>query len=310
MTITSKVVNSTLTFTPPSNGTWKIFSFYERFTNQKSTTGGTNPTSIIGNGSWIVDHFSSDGARVTTDFFDTNVLDSANMQKLAQIGQYGKHDIAYILNRANIIHRLGRQSRDVFSCLVDTRFLDAIQGSQGLRLWRVLTIHLQWWEYLGYHLSALWRAYLSWSWLWWRRGCKQRLQKHPNGAEPEVYRSYGGLDAWPELTILQSACLQPTSRFGRVAPLRVRNLLTHTSGCSDPACWCARDWVSFLPKYWQASLLHWSSSHGPKEHHLFRDRSYHCQYYRIFPDPSKVLRICPRTIGRWSQCIQHARRTL
>jgi hypothetical protein len=94
--ITAKVIDGKLSYTPPENGTWQIFTFYERFTNQKSCTGAPVPDSIIGNGSWIVDHFSESGAQVTTDFIDQNVLDKSNKVALANVGQYGEKWISLL----------------------------------------------------------------------------------------------------------------------------------------------------------------------------------------------------------------------
>ncbi|KAH7403781.1 hypothetical protein BKA64DRAFT_777464 [Cadophora sp. MPI-SDFR-AT-0126] len=90
--ITSKVKDGKLDYQPPSSGNWQIFAFYERYTNQKSCTGAPIPDSIIGNGSWVVDHFSKSGAQVTTDFIDENILDSSNQKALANIGQYAWED--------------------------------------------------------------------------------------------------------------------------------------------------------------------------------------------------------------------------
>ncbi|KAH8679546.1 hypothetical protein BGZ60DRAFT_554003 [Tricladium varicosporioides] len=74
------------------SGDWQIMAFYERYTNQKSCSGDLHPDSIIGNGSWIVDHFSDTGAKVTTDFIDHNVLDNDNQKILATFGQYAWED--------------------------------------------------------------------------------------------------------------------------------------------------------------------------------------------------------------------------
>ena len=88
--ITSKFIDGRLSFKPPKTGDWQIMAFYERYTNQRSCSGAVHPDSIIGNGSWIVDHFSDAGAKVTTDFIDQNILDANNQKVLAKFGQYGK----------------------------------------------------------------------------------------------------------------------------------------------------------------------------------------------------------------------------
>jgi len=88
--MTSHVVDGKQSFRPPTTGDYQIMAFYERYTNQKSCSGALYPDSIIGNGSWIVDHFSDTGAKVTTHFIDQNILDHNNLRALANIGQYGK----------------------------------------------------------------------------------------------------------------------------------------------------------------------------------------------------------------------------
>ncbi|KAJ0270470.1 hypothetical protein COL940_011644 [Colletotrichum noveboracense] len=45
---------------PEGNGTWIIFGIYERYTNQRSCVSIANATTALGNGSWIVDHWSSE----------------------------------------------------------------------------------------------------------------------------------------------------------------------------------------------------------------------------------------------------------
>jgi hypothetical protein len=88
--ITSSVEDGKLSFQPPQTGEWQIMAFYERYTNQKSCSGALNASTAVGNGSWIVDHFSGTGAKVTTDFFDQNIVDPNNSKALAEFGQYGK----------------------------------------------------------------------------------------------------------------------------------------------------------------------------------------------------------------------------
>lgn len=46
---------------PEGDNEWRIMAWYERYTNQKSCSGGLNATEYIGNGSWTVDHFSAAG---------------------------------------------------------------------------------------------------------------------------------------------------------------------------------------------------------------------------------------------------------
>ncbi|GIK03432.1 hypothetical protein Aspvir_007501 [Aspergillus viridinutans] len=73
------------------NSTWRVFSFWVKHTNQRSCTGGRDATTvIIGNGSWIVDHFDAMGARLITDFWDQHILsDEQTLTFLQEVGQYG-----------------------------------------------------------------------------------------------------------------------------------------------------------------------------------------------------------------------------
>ena len=90
--LTAQVQNGRLDWNVPTeNSTWRIFSFWEQYTNQRSNTGGINATTVIGNGSWTVDHFSSTGAKVTTDFWDQYILSNETVADLLQeVGKYGK----------------------------------------------------------------------------------------------------------------------------------------------------------------------------------------------------------------------------
>ncbi len=94
--ITSSLIDGHLSFEPRYTGDWQIMAFYERYTNQRSCSGDLNPVGIIGNGSWVVDHFSDTGAKVTTDFFDQNILDLKYREELAKFGQYGKQILIYV----------------------------------------------------------------------------------------------------------------------------------------------------------------------------------------------------------------------
>lgn len=81
-----------LEWTPPADGgnsTWKLFSYWQRYTNQRSCRGGLNATTIIGNGSWTVDHFSTAGAVKVTDFWDQQILSDAETAELvAEVAKY------------------------------------------------------------------------------------------------------------------------------------------------------------------------------------------------------------------------------
>lgn len=80
-----------LSWQPPKDGkAWKIFSFWESYTNQRSCRGGSNATDFLGNGSWIVDHFSMAGASRMTQFWDDYILaDTEVSDLLGKVGKYG-----------------------------------------------------------------------------------------------------------------------------------------------------------------------------------------------------------------------------
>lgn len=81
----------TLQWSPrDASESWKVFSFWESYTNQRSCDGGPNSTSVIGNGSWIVDHFSERGASRITDFWDEIFLSDPEIADLVKtVGGYG-----------------------------------------------------------------------------------------------------------------------------------------------------------------------------------------------------------------------------
>ncbi|KIX10705.1 uncharacterized protein Z518_01789 [Rhinocladiella mackenziei CBS 650.93] len=92
--LTESVVGGNLSFMPPNNNaTWRIFSFWEAYTNQRSCAGGVNATNTVSNGSWVVDHFSSTGAQVTTDFLDHQILSYPGVEELLKdVGNYAWED--------------------------------------------------------------------------------------------------------------------------------------------------------------------------------------------------------------------------
>lgn len=91
-----------LEWTPPVNGinsTWRIFSYWQQYTNQRECHGGLNATTVIGNGSWVVDHFSIIGAQKVTNFWDEQILvDQETADLLASVGEYCKLDLPALAN--------------------------------------------------------------------------------------------------------------------------------------------------------------------------------------------------------------------
>ncbi|KAI8305015.1 hypothetical protein K4K59_012523 [Colletotrichum sp. SAR11_240] len=88
--LTNATNQGTLSWIPPEgDGTWIIFGVYERYTNQRSCVSITNATTALGNGSWIVDHWSSDGAKKMTDFWDQQILSDDTVASLVkEAGEY------------------------------------------------------------------------------------------------------------------------------------------------------------------------------------------------------------------------------
>lgn len=94
--LTNRVHNGTVTFdSVPSNSAspWQLMVFYQRYTYERSCVSVANASSWIGNGSWMVDHFSATGAQKMTDFWDTHLLaDNTTRQLLAQVSGYSWED--------------------------------------------------------------------------------------------------------------------------------------------------------------------------------------------------------------------------
>ncbi|KAI0602064.1 hypothetical protein F4775DRAFT_298683 [Biscogniauxia sp. FL1348] len=77
---------------PEGNGNWIIFGIYERYTNQRSCASVANATTALGNGSWIVDHWSPSGAKKVTDFWDQHILSDDIASLLEKVGEYAWED--------------------------------------------------------------------------------------------------------------------------------------------------------------------------------------------------------------------------
>ncbi|KIX05605.1 uncharacterized protein Z518_06477 [Rhinocladiella mackenziei CBS 650.93] len=97
--LTTTVMDGLLTWTPPpGNSTWRIFTFWQHYTNQRSCIATPGAVDYIGNGSWIVDHFCKEGAARVTDFLDRYVISDAETESLLrQVGNYAWEDSMEIL---------------------------------------------------------------------------------------------------------------------------------------------------------------------------------------------------------------------
>ncbi|GAM40137.1 hypothetical protein TCE0_037f12250 [Talaromyces pinophilus] len=84
---------------PSGNSSWRIFSFWQEYTNQRSVAGAFNATSFVGNGSWTVDHFSKKGAQRVTEFFDDYIIvDEETTELLKSVGSYAWEDSMEIMS--------------------------------------------------------------------------------------------------------------------------------------------------------------------------------------------------------------------
>jgi hypothetical protein len=90
--LTTMAISGKLDWVPPNTSqAWALFAFYERYTNQRASVSVDHETTALGNGSWIVDHFSSAGAKKMTDFWDENVIKTQEIRDLLkQAAQYCK----------------------------------------------------------------------------------------------------------------------------------------------------------------------------------------------------------------------------
>lgn len=85
--LTSRIENGTIQFTAPGNGTdeWYIFSFWQRRTGQyeaRKGLHGEDPSLPASYGSYVVDHFSTSGAKLSTDFMDKHIIIPGDFQRV------------------------------------------------------------------------------------------------------------------------------------------------------------------------------------------------------------------------------------
>lgn len=91
---------------PAGNESWRIFAFWEGFTNQVSCSGGVNGSTTIEKGSLVVDHFSAIGAKVHTSFFDRHIFSGKMTRKnLRTNGGYGELYIVY----SSLLYKINRR---------------------------------------------------------------------------------------------------------------------------------------------------------------------------------------------------------
>ncbi|RFU24424.1 hypothetical protein B7463_g11914, partial [Scytalidium lignicola] len=69
-----------------------LFAFYERYTNQRSSVSAANAETVIGNGSWVVDHFSASGVQKMTRFWEENVLNHEIRDLISKVVEHSWED--------------------------------------------------------------------------------------------------------------------------------------------------------------------------------------------------------------------------
>ncbi|KFA81139.1 hypothetical protein S40288_01012 [Stachybotrys chartarum IBT 40288] len=83
--LNSLVQDGQLAWTAPGgDDAWFILTYWEKYTNQKSTLGGHHSESFIGNGSWTTDKFNKAGAELTTSFWDTYLLNDEEVAAMVR----------------------------------------------------------------------------------------------------------------------------------------------------------------------------------------------------------------------------------
>lgn len=86
--------DGTVSVTFPTNASaieFVIYASYYRQSLVRACIPGQSPSNFLQNGSFAVDHFSSDGARVTTDFLEQYVLVNGVKELFKEIGNYSKN---------------------------------------------------------------------------------------------------------------------------------------------------------------------------------------------------------------------------
>mgnify|MGYP006876461604 FL=1 len=67
-----------------------VFSFYQKRTLHKALEVESNRTdTVLANGSFVVDHFSKEGAKTVIDYWNNHILTEDIRQLLEDVGNYG-----------------------------------------------------------------------------------------------------------------------------------------------------------------------------------------------------------------------------
>jgi hypothetical protein len=120
--LTGQVNEGRLNWTAPDGDSeWRIMTFWEHFTNQRSVVGSLHATDFIGNGSWVVDHFSGDGAQLLTNFLDEHILSHDKVGDLVrELGSLGMDTDEQRSQCLQWESRLRGQSRNIGGTVVES----------------------------------------------------------------------------------------------------------------------------------------------------------------------------------------------
>lgn len=98
--------NGTVTVSFPASDRaveYIVYASYSVLTGERACVAGPNPQNFIQNGSFVVDHFSPVGAKVTTDFLEKYVFVNGVREILKEIGNYST---CFLLSNPSILGRL------------------------------------------------------------------------------------------------------------------------------------------------------------------------------------------------------------
>ncbi len=119
------------------NLNWVVVSFYQRYSNERSCVSVPGAPNWVGNGSWMVDHFSAAGAKKMASFWDENVFDDKEVDGLMRrVGKYCEFAFAcwgFCDERLTDAYSLGGQFGDDGNALVDTGPCQQIRKGQGVQ---------------------------------------------------------------------------------------------------------------------------------------------------------------------------------
>ncbi|PVH71603.1 hypothetical protein DL98DRAFT_383782, partial [Cadophora sp. DSE1049] len=135
--VTSKVKSDgslSITFPTGNNGIkYIIYSAYYKLSGVRSCTPSPNPQTFFGNGSFAVDHFSAEGAKVMTDFLEKYVLVNGVRELLKDVGKYIWEDSVEIRSQVYWTPKLRETFKDMHSYDIG-KYVMLLASNNGLGL--------------------------------------------------------------------------------------------------------------------------------------------------------------------------------